>query len=805
MPKPLKFCAKAIRRFTFVSVAIFPLLALAVAMGTPAGSALAQAPAAVKAQAAQAESQKRAIAKRTVAEKRKALADAGLTDAEIDDLIATLESPEGRSVLLSRLKGLRIAAADPDMATPDASTRAEGDDGHFVALVSERIDLISGQVVAGAALLLDAPRLFNWIKGELTDPAARDTWLRVLWKVLLALAIGLVAEWVARRLLSGPRKSVEGQTHDSLWLRVTFLLARTFLDIMPIVAFGAAAYVALPLVEPSEVTRLVAIALINASVVARAVLAAARMIFAPRVSNLRIFDISDENANYFVVWTRRLTNVAVYGFFLSQAALLLGLSPGGFAALSKTIALLVALLVIIFILQNRRAVAAFIEGAQSSGPASMRMLRRRFADIWHVLAIIYVLALYLVWSLEIRGGFEFVFEATALSLVILVVAKLVIVASHHGMEVGFGIRKDLLQRFPGLGLRASRYFVIVHYVINSIVLVLAVFAILEAWGIGAFDWVGSPLGRHVTGSFVTIAFVAVISVLVWEMISSVIERYLEGGKNGDVAISARAKTLLPLLRRVILIVISVLAGFIVLSEIGVNIGPLLAGAGVVGLAIGFGSQTLVKDVITGVFILVEDQFSVGDVVRVSGKSGVVEAITIRTIRLRDLGGNVHMIPFSAVDTVENMTKDFSRYVFDIGIAYREDVDEVIDVLRVLGDEIQADEYYGNLIKEPLEILGLNEFGDSAIVIRARFTTRPIKQWEVGREFNRRIKHRFDELGIEIPFPHQTIYFGEDKSGSAPPAYVQLDAEREKPVQTAPRQDRPARTDRVENDSDGGGE
>ena len=323
-------------------------------------------------------------------------------------------------------------------------------------------------------------------------------------------------------------------------------------------------------------------------------------------------------------------------------------------------------------------------------------------------------------------------------------------------------------------------------------------------GLESAPWVGPDTGRRIVGSAVSSLFVIVIAVVFWEMVSSVIERYLARSEDGEVELSARAKTLLPLLRKALLVVVSTIVGFIVLSEIGVNIGPLLAGAGVIGLAVGFGSQTLVKDVITGVFILAEDQFAVGDVVRVNGKSGLVEEITIRTIRLRDLGGNVHMIPFSSVEMVENMTKDFSRYVFDVGIAYREDVDEVIDVLRDLGDELQEDEYYGPLINKPIEIMGLDQFADSAVIVRARLTTKPIKQWEVGREFNRRMKRKFDELGIEIPFPHQTIYFGEDKSGDAPPGYIEIRNRRENKKEGAPkRPERPARTDRVDNVEDDG--
>jgi small conductance mechanosensitive channel len=192
---------------------------------------------------------------------------------------------------------------------------------------------------------------------------------------------------------------------------------------------------------------------------------------------------------------------------------------------------------------------------------------------------------------------------------------------------------------------------------------------------------------------------------------------------------------------------------------------------VIGLAIGFGSQKLVQDIITGMFVLFSDTMRVGDVVEVGGRAGVVEAVTIRTVVLRDYGGNVHTIPYSAIDTVTNLTKEFSYAVFDIGVGYRENVDEVMQVLRDLGAEMRQDPYFRRLILEPLEVAGVDRFADSAVVIKARFKTRPLRQWEVAREFNRRIKNRFDELRIEIPFPHQTLYFGADKQGRAPPAHV----------------------------------
>jgi small conductance mechanosensitive channel len=216
------------------------------------------------------------------------------------------------------------------------------------------------------------------------------------------------------------------------------------------------------------------------------------------------------------------------------------------------------------------------------------------------------------------------------------------------------------------------------------------------------------------------------------------------------------------------------------------------------LAVGFGSQKLVQDVITGAFILFEDAISVGDVVRVAGQSGVVEAISIRSIRLRDVSGNVHTIPFSTVDTVTNMTKEFSYYVLEVGVAYREDTDQVIEVLRAILDDMRQDPDLGEFITAPLDVLGVDKFADSAVIIKARIKTLPIKQWGVGREFNRRMKKRFDELGIEIPFPHSTVYFGVDKTGTAPPVRVAMEgtaaAHRSPPATGEKSTHAPSRTD-----------
>lgn len=242
------------------------------------------------------------------------------------------------------------------------------------------------------------------------------------------------------------------------------------------------------------------------------------------------------------------------------------------------------------------------------------------------------------------------------------------------------------------------------------------------------------------------------------------ERHLLHSQTGDgeppTEQAKRVETLVRLVRQGIVVLVWVVAILVVLREFGVDIAPILASAGIAGLAVGFGAQNLVRDVISGFFLILENQVRVGDVAIVNGTGGLVESVNFRTIVLRDLSGVVHVFPNGAITTMSNMTAEWSAYVFDIGVAYKEDVDRVIQIMRETGKALREDKKFGPLMVDDIEVFGVDNFADSAVVIKGRLRTRPIKQWDVGREYRRRLKYAFDEAGIEIPFPHRSIYFGE---------------------------------------------
>ena len=264
-------------------------------------------------------------------------------------------------------------------------------------------------------------------------------------------------------------------------------------------------------------------------------------------------------------------------------------------------------------------------------------------------------------------------------------------------------------------------------------------------------------------SIVNILVICILGFFTWKTVSILIKKKLNTKKEvKDEAQSQRINTLFGILNNFISIAIIVVVIMLILSELGIEIGPLLAAAGVVGLAVGFGAQTLVKDIITGLFVVLEGQVTIGDIVEIAGHSGTVEAITIRTIRLRDVQGHLHVIPFSEVTTVKNITQDQDYHTFEIGVSYNEDIDHVIQTLEGVGKDLEKDKDFKSKINGEIQVFGLDKFEDSAIIIKGRIPTIHKQQWAVRREFNRRVKIAFDKNKIEIPFPQTTISYLESK-------------------------------------------
>lgn len=686
------------------------------------------------------------------------------TTQQLQQLVATLKDDKARTQLIGELQAL-IAARNAQHKAQESSPLS------WITDLPTRLNAVGAEILASVPVLLQTPRIFAWLELQVSDPGLRARWIDIITKLVTIFGAGFVADWLARALLRRPARQLKAVPNENLPIRLLLVAVAALVEALPALVFAAVAAFVLPLSHPQPITRAVASVLITTTVWARSLLAVGRsLLLSPRAQAL--YTLGDETRNYLYIWMRRFAYSAAYGYAASLCAWWLG-APGAIDGLLMRVTILVlAIFAIVFVLQNRTAVSEWLRGYERVEAAKWRILRRRLAESWHILAIIYVIATFGVYVLNTEGGFVLLLRATALSLIVLTAAALLVRFVHRAFHRGFAIRPELKARFPTLEARANRYLAILTILSSTIIYLLAALAILQAWGIEAFNWIGVLAQQPAVDSLISLIVVFFIGLLLWEFFSSVIERRLSSISSGR---RSRARTVLPLLRTTVLVVLLAVAALMVLSAVGVNIAPLLAGAGVAGIAVGFGAQNFVKDLITGFSILLEDIFAIGDVVDVgNGHAGVVEAISIRNIRLRDMQGTVHTIPFSMVTTVKNLTRDFAYYVANVEVSYREDTDEVIAVLIEIADEIRQDPEFGPKILEPLEVVGVDAFKESSVVIVVRLKTFPLQQWSVGREFNRRMKKAFDRKGIEMPFPHRTIYFGEDKTGRAPPAHVHVE-------------------------------
>jgi small-conductance mechanosensitive channel len=485
-------------------------------------------------------------------------------------------------------------------------------------------------------------------------------------------------------------------------------------------------------------------------------------------------------AAYLMRWSRRLVVVTVFGYALGEAGRLLGLSDIARDALFKAVGLIDHIFVAIIVLQKRRTVRNWLR-APDGQTGVWAQFRNRFAAIWHYVALFYIAALWLVWAVEIPNGFSTILRIFVATSLVLTVMRVTLILLHGSLDRLITPSDDTLTRYPALQGRLRLWRPVLHVMVDTVVYLVTLVQLLQVWGFSAIGWLtGTDLGRHVLGSITAVLVTLLLAMLVWEAANHAVERHLAKlAKDAQVARSARLRTLLPMLRTMLLAAILVVVGLLILSEIGVNTAPLLAGAGVLGIAIGFGSQKLVQDVITGLFLLLENTMQVGDVVSLGGLTGTVEDLSVRAIRLRAEDGSVHVIPFSAVTTVTNMTRDFGHAVIEVGVAYKEDYDHVIEVMRDIVAEMRGEPRWEGEIRDELEVMGLNAFGDSSVMIKARIKCGPFGRWSVLREFNRRVKQRFESEGIEIPYPHQALVLNQPIAIAGRPA--------ERPAMTSPTQ------------------
>jgi small-conductance mechanosensitive channel len=659
--------------------------------------------------------------------------------------------------------------------------------------VSGRLESLSGEVSGTVRTLTNFTLLQRWVVGLAGDPESRAELLDAAWKLLAVAAIAIAIEAATKRLLRRARRAMlnrapspapapatpEPPARDAAVTkpgligkaagtapprppdpeaigtirRITLALRRWGLDLLPVLAMATVGYGLLgtPLGEP-RTTKLVILALLNAYLLSRLVTVTARAALSPEIPGLRLIQLDEAQARSTLHWIQRLVLVALFGYALTEVGLLFGMYRVVHDALLKLVGLAAYLMLVLIIIQNRAPVARLIRAAPGKSGV-FATIRNRVAPVWHFIVIAYIVALWTVWAVEVPGGFHKLLMVFVSIAVVGTAARLLVAALTAWLDQTVTVTPDSRPRSPGFEHTVQRYLPLLRATVHTVVGVVALVLLLQFWGIDSLDWFrGDALGGRLLSAAANSAITIAIGLAVWEGSNAIVQNHLARlAREGQPARSARLRTLLPMMRTTLMVSICLFVGLTVLSQIGVNIAPLLAGAGVVGLAIGFGSQKLVQDIITGLFLLLENTMQVGDVVTLGGLTGTVENLSIRTIRLRALDGAVHIVPFSAVTTVTNLTRDFAYALLDVSIGLNEEPDAIAKIVQDVAEGMRQEPRWAAAITDRMEIMGVEKFIDTAWVFRCRLKTLPSQRWAVARELNRRIKYRFDELAIESPF------------------------------------------------------
>jgi moderate conductance mechanosensitive channel len=692
-----------------------------------------------------------------------AAGDKALTPQQAQQALTVLQDPKKRDELIDTLRTI-AKAAPPAPAQVSLEPGSLG--AQLLAELTQATGRVSGEIADSARAAAYIPRLWHGLGESLRDPAARSAMLAAAAEMLVILAAAFAAEWATRRAVTRPRarmprpaaaeggEAARDRRIGGTWRllrRLPFAAARLFLDLLPVAAFLAVGTL-LPatIVAAPTTTRLVIFAVVNAYALSRATVVTARMLVAPFDGQHRLLHVGDAGARYIDAWILRITIVAVFGSTLAEAALLLGLSPPAYQALVKLVALVVQLFLATIVLQCRRGVAARIRAPEGT-PGSLAALRSWFAGIWHYVAVFYLVAFWAVWAIGAAGGLAGLVHFFVLPALVLIAGRLVSIIVLGTLDRAFHRTGDAAARPSRLERRLRRYHPLLRRVLSAVIVAATGLALAQAWGLDAFaPFRSGRIGERLLGAAITIAIAAAAAAIVWEAVDAAVERHLSRlDREARGERSARLKSLLPMLRTCLFAALLTILALTALSEIGVDIAPLLAGAGIIGIALGFGSQKLVQDVVTGVFLLFENAIRVGDAITVSGLSGTVERLSIRNIWLRAGDGALNIIPFSAVTTISNTSRGLGNAAVSLTVAYNEDIDRVTAMLKRIAAELRRDPHFAPLIHRDLELSGIDQVSASGVTIIGHIECTDEGRWPIQREFNRRLLKHAKADGIEL--------------------------------------------------------
>ncbi|NNE88909.1 MAG: mechanosensitive ion channel [Silicimonas sp.] len=704
-------------------------------------------------------------------------------ESTVTKLLDVLKDDAARAELIQQLEALTIEPEASDALSEDVLSI-----GRRIALVTQNVVQSTAQNAAEfAESLTNADSAFSGLRGDE---------LAVLWAALpnlLVVIVITVAVFLILRRIAVPwfRRLGERAKTATLWDRISMFIGSNMVDALIVIIAWAIGYAVTVLVigEFGQINIRQSMYL-NAFLVVELLKTAIRLVLSPNAPGFRPVPLSDYAARSLTKTTSIVASVLGYGQLLVVPIVNQSTSYAAGAGISALLAAIVLVYLIYVVVRRRKRVAKWLVSRVDTKPADHHIDADTDADAeqfaaddpahrtetephgvlaslakrWHWFALAYLSAMFIISMTQPVDRVVGVVIGSAKIVVALVIASLLSRWLAAVIMNGITLPTDINQRLPLLEQRLNGFALKAFRFLRWTIMAITMFFILDIIGlIDMRSWLESQVGYSLTSTLATVLGIVFVAFFLWLAVTSWID-YRLNPDFGDVP-TARETTLLSLFRNAATVTVIVLTLMFCLSELGLNIGPLLASAGVLGLAIGFGAQKMVQDIITGIFIQLENSIDVGDIITVGGITGGVEKLSVRSVSLREVNGNFHTIPFSSVDMVSNFSRDYSYYVCDMGVAYRENIDDVKAAMTECLDLLVQDPKYGDLVRDQLEWMGVEAFADSAVVVRARIKTVPGRQFVVGRAYNEILKRVFDERGIEIPFPHQTLYLGEAKDGS----------------------------------------
>lgn len=721
--------------------------------------------------------------------------NAPLTRDEAQRLLSVLNNPQERDKF-ARTLSLMARAAPPPSTSASSSTTPTVDTSLLPDLHSG-FNSLRNQVwrdIGHFFSLFDDVRYVGLeAHKQFSSPSVRAAIVNTLTKTTLIFIIGLALEYGISVLLRRPVKYLTSQAfrRDNLkrqntssdlaatatgednekteelraadqrrqaetlrfLARIPYACGFFALKVAPIAVFYLLSLSAFVLIPWNQTGGDVLMSIVNVYAVARCLYLCVETVLAPQASTIRLLPVMDTTARLLIRWWKYLiippAVIVVLTCLGDNRFIIL---PRGADALIRIIVFIEHLLIAVFIWRVRHIVSRFLTPHRNAThTVSFWSVLGAIARLWWIPAILLDVSLWTVWAAQLPGGYHWIIRATLATIATLVLFRIVAIMVYGAQNTLFRLKPSLVQRFPDLQKRADRYYPMTRRLLTAILIAITTVTIANIWGLPSYGFfLHNPLGNHIFVTLLILLTAAISAVVIWEGINLfLLQQLAHFEQNGMLSRATRLKTVLPIIRTVMLALIIIIVTVTTLSQMGINVTPLLTGAGILGAAIAFGSQSLVKDFITGFFMLVEDAIQVGDWVTTSGVSGTVENLSIRTVRIRDSNGDLHIIPFSSVSSITNTARGYNKIVIKQQLALSENFDRVVALMADVVAEMRQDDTFGPMILSDYTDLGVDDSGGSGAVLVGSILTQPMMKWKVKREFNRRVSNRFAAEGVKF--------------------------------------------------------